>query len=149
MEENNIKYKKKTKAVDILDKDGFWVFHYISDAATASNYDVIFTALQPCEILQVSATWRVAGTVDSTLQIEKLTSGQALDAGSTILTAAFDTTATANTPIIKTSRDLVFTNARKFDVGDRIALKDSGTLTTLAGLQVTIYLQRTGKGHYQ
>jgi len=37
---------------------------------------------------------------------------------------------------------------RKLKVGDRLATKTSGTLTTVDGVQVTVRLAPLGKGHY-
>ena len=141
------------ETVNILDKDGFWVTQYISDGATSSNYDAFFIALYPCEVVAIGETHRVAGTNGGavTLNIEKLTSGQALDAGSVLLTTEINLKGTANTPQLFSvnDKDFVFTNVRQLDVGDRLALKDTGTLTSVAGVQVTVYFKRLGKGHYQ
>lgn len=136
----------------VKSKDGFFVTHYISDGATATNYDVFFTAIWPCEVLAVAETHRVAGTdgSDVTLNIEKLESGEALDAGDTILQTGFNLKSTANTPVIKTGKDLTFTpGARTLVQGDRLALLDTGTLTSVAGVQVTVYFKRLGKGDYR
>lgn len=132
----------------ITDKDGFCVSWAIVDGATAANYDVIFTAPFPCEVSKVIETHRVASS-SGTLNIEKLTSGQALDAGTNILATAFSTATTANTPQTKKGVALVSTTARQLKEGDRLALVDAGTLTSSAGLQVTIFLVPLGKGNYQ
>jgi hypothetical protein len=140
---------KNIKMEQIERKDGFHITHYISDAATASNYDVIFTAIYPCEVIAVAETHRVACGSTGTLNIEKLTAGQALDAGTTILQTAYALNSTANTPIIKKGKDLVFTAGyRQLETGDRLALKDVNTLTSTAGLHVTVYFRRSGKGDY-
>lgn len=140
---------EKIKQTNIDQKDGFWLVQNIVDGATATNYDVIFTAIYPCEVLAVAESHRVACSSTGTLNIEKLTTGQALDGGVTILTTAYALNSTANTPIIKSGKDLVFTSARQLDVGERLALKDASTLTSTAGVSVTVYLKRLGKGDYK
>lgn len=132
-------------------KDGFIITHYISDGATATNYDVIFTAPFPCEVSKVIETHRVAGTNVGAviLDLEKLTTGQALNDGVTILRSEFNLKSTINTPVIKSGIGLLSTNVRQFKEGDRLALKDGGTLTAVAGVQITIYLFPLGKGGYR
>lgn len=112
-----------------------------TDAATAANYDVFFTADYPCEVVSVSETHRVLGTDGGavTLNIEKLTSGQALDAGTAIISTALSLKTTINTPQFGI---LVSTGARVLAKGDRLALVDSGTLTAVAGLTVTVYIKQ-------
>jgi len=142
----------KVEIENVQHKDGFWITRFIDDATVSTEFGVIFIALWPCEVLSVGETHRTAGSDAGsvTLQLEKLTSGQALDAGTTMLQTAFDLKSTANTPVIKTGRDLVFTPGyRTLETGDRLALKDAGTLTALAGINVTVYFKRMGKGEYQ
>lgn len=127
-------------------KDGFHLNHLMVDAATAGNYDVIFTAVYPCEVMAVIETHRVACSSTGTLNLEILTSGQALDAGVTVLSTAYSLDSTANTPILKQGLDL--TANRQLKPKDRLALKDALTLTATAGLVVTVYLKRLGKGDY-
>lgn len=139
------------KFEDIENKDGFYVFHSIvsTGPATAANYGVIFTALNACAVMRVVESHTVAGSDAGavTLNIERLSSGVALDSGDSILTTAFNLKSTANTPVIKEGIDMVRAN-RTLTRGDRLALEDTGTLTAVAGLQVTIYLTPLGKGHY-
>ena len=131
-------------------KDGFYAFTTVITAATAGNFGVFFTALHPCEIMGAVESHTTAGSDAGavTLNIEKLTSGTALDAGVAVLTTAWDLKSTANTPVIKSSLDLVKAN-RQLTAGDRLALDDSGTLTALVGVQVTVYFKRLGKGGYK
>lgn len=127
-------------------KDGFHESIYVAAAATAANYDVFFTAIYPCEILAVQETHRTACSSTGTLNLEILTTGQALDAGNTVLATAYSLNSTADTPILKSGLSL--TANRQLKTGDRLALKDANTLTSTAGLQVTVYLKRLGKGDY-
>lgn len=141
--------KEPISVRDITNKDGFWITQNIVDGATAANYDVIFTALFPCELIAVAESHRVLGTNGGavTLDIEKLTSGQALDAGAALLDSTFSLKSTINTPVIK--RSDAMSSSRTLNIGDRIALKDAGTLTAVAGVSVTLYFIRRGKGHYE
>jgi len=140
----------------VLNKDGFYVFHSIVDGATAANYDVIFTAFRPCQVIAAIETHRVKGTDAGavTLNLEKLTSGQALNSGVTLLQTAWDLKSTINTPVIKQGYQLangltLVSLDRNLETGDRLALKDTGTLTAVAGVCVTIYLKFWGKGQYR
>lgn len=112
-----------------------------TDPATAANYDVFFTADFPCEVIEAMETHRVAGTDAGavTLDIEKLTSGQALDAGAAILESTFSLKSTADTPVRK--KGTLNSSNKVLKPGDRLALKDSGTLTAVAGLSVTVYIR--------
>jgi hypothetical protein len=78
-----------------------------------------------------------AGAV--TLNIEKCASGTAPDSGVALLATALSLKATTNTPqygtLTTTKADLIL---RK---GDSLILKDSGTLTAVADLCVTVLLQ--------
>lgn len=111
-----------------------------TSAATAANYGVFFVATKPCFIKAVCEIHAVAGSSTPTLQIERLQGTEALDAGDEILATAFDLAATANTVQYG---DLKIPNKTflSLTVGDRLALKDIGTLTNVAGLCVTVELQ--------
>lgn len=108
---------------------------------TAANFGIFFTATRPCFVRAVSEKHTVAGTDAGavTLQIERLQGTTALDSGTTILETAFDLKGTAYTTQqgqlnrIKTSTAL--------QTGDSLALKDSGVLTSLQGVQVTLEIQ--------
>lgn len=107
-------------------------------AATATNYGVFVIILYPCVVEEVWETHKTAGgdSGDVTLDIEKLTSGVALDSGTTILSSALSLKTTANTPQRGTLKDDIST--RQLDRGDRLALKDAGTLTDVAGVCISI-----------
>lgn len=119
-----------------------------TDPATAANYDVFFTAPRPMEIMEVWETHRVAGTDAGavTLNLEILDSGEALDAGDTVLDTAFSLKTTANTPQSAYGSDL--SSNRVLTSGQRLALRDSGTLTAVAGLSVTVYLKYANRGDF-
>jgi len=134
-------------------KDGFYITENLVSTipATAANYGIIFIATHPCTVMMVAESHTVAGSDAGavTLNIEKLTTGQALDAGAEIITTSFNLKSTANTPVIKQGYNELTNANRSLKQGDRLALKDAGTLTAVAGLQVTIYLKRDGKGDYK
>lgn len=134
-------------------KDGFYITENLVSTlpATADNYGVFFTATHPCTVMMVAESHTVAGSNAGavTLNIEKLTSSQALDTGAEILITSYDLKSTANIPIIKQGYTELNGTNRVLKQGDRLALKDAGTLTSVAGLQITIYFKRDGKGDYK
>lgn len=137
-------------AKDIMNKDPFYVVKSLDGTApaTAGNYGIIFTALQGCEVIGFSEVHQTAGTDGGavTLQLEKLTGTQALDAGVVVLAATVNLKGTANTVVYPS---LTATKAdRQLNRGDRLALKDGGVMTAVAGLQVSIRLKSLGKGHF-
>lgn len=112
-------------------------------AATAANYGVFFHATKNGYIEEVWESHKVAGSDGGTVtvDIERLSSGQALDAGSAMLASALSLKTTANTPQQGTiSSDIT---KRQFVKGDRLALKDTGTLTAVSGVVVTIVIRYT------
>lgn len=118
-------------------------------SATAANYGVFFIANRPIEIVKVKEVHSTAGSDGSavTLQLEKLTGTTALDSGSTILNTAFDLKGTANT-VVSYSGYKGLNSNRILREGDRLALKDAGTLTNVAGVCVSIYFKYANNGHY-
>lgn len=112
-----------------------------ADAATAANYGSIFIADRAYEVLAISEVHRTAGTDAGavTLNLEKCTSGTAPDSGVTLLATAFDLKASTNTPrygtLTATKSNLLLAR------GDRLILKDSGVLTGVADVAVTVILR--------
>ncbi len=105
--------------------------------ATTGNYGQFFIAPYKCVVLSIDESHGVASS-SGTLQVEKLTSGQAKDAGTDLLSSAISTAATADTPQAGT---LVTTGASvQLALGDRLGLVDGGTLTNSANLVVTVTL---------
>lgn len=104
-----------------------------------------FTANYPCKVVAVKEVHSAAGTDGSavSLQVTKDTSTNAPGAGTDLLTnntnVGFDMKGTANT--VQTGA-LVAEATRTLAVGDRLSLDYAGTLTTLAGVQVTVSIQR-------
>ena len=144
-------------------KDGFFITasypgQIVSDYVVAGGVTTktllasdlpFFIARQPCEVLWVAESHIVAGTDAGsvTMDIVKLTSGQAVASGVSILTAEFDMKSTANTPVQKQGKDLA--NTRQLKNGERLALDFTGKLTALEGVQVTLYLKNLARGHYK
>lgn len=119
-----------------------------TDAATASNYGKFFIAHKPYEIMEVSEVHATAGSDASavTLNIERLQGTEALDSGDTVLVSAFNLKSTANTVVFKKTTAL---QNRTLYIGDRLALKDAGTLTAVNDVVITIILKPLGKGDYR
>jgi len=110
-------------------------------AATAANYGVFFIAPISYEIIEAWESHKTAGSDAGTvtLDIEKLTSGQALDEGVSVLGGTFNLKATANTPI-RVKATVTGLN-RALKPGDRLALDDTGILTAVAHVTVTVLLR--------
>lgn len=115
-----------------------------TNAATAANYSTIFTAPFPCSVTAMTEVHATAGTnlSDVTLQLERLTGTEAPGAGDEILYTPINLKATANTV-----QEAVISPVRTTGVGvgnlatgDRLALKRSGTLTSVANVTVVIQL---------
>lgn len=109
---------------------------------TAANFGIFFVATKPCYVKAISEVHTVAGNDAGavTLQVERLQGTEALDAGDPLLLTAFDLKGTANTvqrgALVKSNKTLL-----SLQLGDRLALKDAGTLTTLQGVCITVELQ--------
>lgn len=117
-----------------------------SSAATASNYTAEWYAHRALEIIEVVVSFTVAST-SGTLQLERLTSGQAPGAGTTILNSTISLAGTANTPVVRIQSQM--TSGRVLQQGDRIGLIDGGTLTNLTDLIVQIYYKPSARGDYR
>ncbi|OQA64082.1 MAG: hypothetical protein BWY38_03081 [Ignavibacteria bacterium ADurb.Bin266] len=146
----NIEEKKPIRFEDIENKDCFVTTSYLSgtNSALSTEYGVFFIARFPCEIIAVSEVHSTAGTNAGSVNvnIEKLTGTEALDSGLEVLVSPFDLKGTINTVSNKSGVDLQNT---KLKPGDRLALKDSGTLTSVAGVCITIYMKYLNMGNYR
>lgn len=120
-----------------------YVHHTVigADAATAGNYGVFWIAPFDCVVESVREVHQTAGSDAGavTLQIEKLTGTQALDAGTTLLASAIDLKGAANTVVTPALSTTIATN--QLLAGDRLALKDSGTLTAVNNVTVLIEIK--------
>jgi hypothetical protein len=106
--------------------------------ATAANYGTFFVAPWPCVVTGVTA---VHGTASSsgTVMVEKLTSGQAKDAGVDLLSAAIST---AGTAAVIRSGTLAGSASTPLKAGEALGLVNGGTLTSGANLTLTVELKR-------
>ena len=129
--------------IEQLPRQFFTVSAVVQDtsAATAANYGVFFIAPFSCEVIETWESHKTAGSDAGavTLDIEKLTSAQALDDGVSMLTSTFNLKSTANTPVRVKSTTTVLNQF--IEPGHRLALKDSGTLTAVAHVCVTVLLR--------
>ena len=123
-----------------LSKKKLYIHHTIvgTAAATATNYGVFWIAPFECTVVEIREVHQTAGNDAGavSLQIEKLTGTQALDAGVACLATAFDLKGTANTvntgTLTATLADLRLVR------GNRLAMDDAGTLTAVANVTVII-----------
>ena len=111
-----------------------------TDPATAANYSTFFVAERPYTIHAVTEIHGTAGSDAGavTLQLERLQGTEALDAGDELLSTALSLKATANTVQYGALKS---TDVVTLYRGDRLALKDAGTLTAIANLTVAIVLR--------
>lgn len=117
----------------------FYIHHTIQgiSAATLGYYGTFWIAPFECVVSEIREVHQVAGTDAGavSLQIEKLTGTQALDAGVTLnsvinLKGTIDTVVTAT--LTTTLSDLNLSR------GNRLAMKDTGTLAAVANICVII-----------
>lgn len=109
---------------------------YGTDAATATNYGVFFIAPFACYISSFKEVHQTAGSDASavTLTLEKLSGTTAPDSGSVMLASTLSLKATANT--VQTGTLTTTLANRNLAIGDRMCLKDAGTLTAVANVTV-------------
>jgi hypothetical protein len=108
-----------------------------ANAATAANYSTFFSSSQTYGIISIIES-HSANSTSGTLQVQLLKDGIAPGSGIDILDSTIDLAANANSVqegVLKQGVDFNISN------GDRLALVDGGTLTSLTDLQVTIILK--------
>lgn len=129
----------KVEHIDVNLKK-IYVHHTIQGtaAATAANYGVFFIVPMTCILNVFKESHETAGSVSGTLTLEKLTGTQAPDGGAVMLAATVSLTSTANTVQSGTMTGTLAN--RTLHAGDRLCLKDGGTLTSIAGVSVLIEL---------
>lgn len=99
----------------------------------------IFISNGEYTVTGVKAVWSTKSSVNATIDVTKDTSTNAPGAGTTVLSATVDATATANTvasPALSATSTVL-----RLTAGDRLAVKLGGTLTSLAGVVVVVSLQ--------
>lgn len=114
----------------------------------AANADIatqtIYLNFLPGQTIRaVSMRWSVAGSDAGavTADITKDTGTNAPGAGTSILSAAQSVKGTANTTVFPALSGTA--SVLQMGIGDRLALKMTGTLTDLAGLVVTVHFSNT------
>ena len=121
-----------------LDKKKLWVHHTIQGtaAATLTNYGVFWIAPVACFVTKFQEVHQTAGSDGSavTLTLEKLTGTTAPDSGTVLLTTALSLKATANT--VQTGTLVTTIASYSMNAGDRLCLKDAGTLTAVDNVTV-------------
>ena len=112
----------------------------VNGAATTTNYSTCFIADRPYQVVSVQEIHAVASTGGATtLDITKDTGTGAPASGSSVLNGStFNLAATANT--LQTINS-VNSGVSQLAVGDRLALKLSGTPTSMTNVTVTIALR--------
>lgn len=124
------------------------------NAALLTAGDVtLFIADTDYELLKVQEIHETLGTDGSavSVDIKKCTTTQAAASGTTMLASVFSLKATVNTVVTKSKSlgGLTTTLAnRRVAAGNRIALDLVGTLTTVTGLCVQLWLQRVRRPTY-
>jgi hypothetical protein len=148
--ENGFAVGKKGKEVNIIDKDGnfdipaqfvkgerFQVTY--PQVAAADVAKTFFIAPAACKIISAYERHVTVAGQAGTLQIEKLTSGEAPGAGDVLLASAFDLTGVANTPV---NKDAVTTAVAILAAGDALCLRlASGAATSYALGTITVTME--------
>ncbi len=112
-----------------------------TQAATAGNYNVFFTAPYKCLFMGATEVHSVLGTDASavTLQIEKLTGTTASGSGTNLLSAGFNLKGTINT--VQTANLALIPNTNfNLAIGDRLGLSLTGTPTSVANVVIVVKL---------
>lgn len=121
-----------------------WQSAVYSVAANASLVDqVFFIANQAYKVKAIYEIHTTAGTVAGcTATIKKVISGSTIANGTALHSSTIALDGTAET--LQTATLSTNTATLTLAAGDRLALDYGGTLTTLAGVVVTVYLQALG-----
>lgn len=127
--------------VDLNQKKLYLSHTIYGDTTTvATNYGVFFIAPMKCVLTKAYEVHQGAGSAAGavTVTIEKLTGTQALDAGVVMLDSAFNLKGTANTVQTGTITKIMANSA--LATGNRLALRDVGTLTDVSNVTITLEL---------
>ena len=131
---------------NLLDFQPYQISICLPDTVAGANasYDAFFIVDNPIEIVSIEECHRTAGTDagDVTLDVRKLSSGDARDGGVSVLSSVFNLKSTAKVPV-RVLRTVTAANAI-LSRGDRLAINPTGTLTSVNHLVVTVYYQPIG-----
>ena len=113
---------------------------YGTDAATATNYGVFYIEPVACVVISVMEVHQTAGDDAGavTIGIEKLSGTEALGSGDSVLSTELSLKSTANTTQTGVLSSTL--SNRSLIAGDRLALEDTGTLTSVANVTVKVEL---------
>lgn len=118
---------------------GFTVTTALAGAApqTAANYGSFWIAPAKCVVDSITYSWS-ANSSSGTVEVEKVPSATAQGSGTNLQSATVSTASGANT----NSAATLSTTAATLELaaGDRLALEDGGTLTSLTDLVCTVGL---------
>lgn len=134
----------RTRNIDPADRDSTVISRSLPTNGECVD-QCIFIATRKCEVVEISEVHSVAGNDASAvnLQVTKDTGTNAPGAGTDLLTnntnAGFNMKGTANT--VQTGSLVSSKTTKRLDVGDRLSLDFAGTLTTLAGVVVTVRIR--------
>ena len=112
-----------------------------TEAGANARYDSFFTAEFDLEVISGQVSYRTNAGAAATVNVYKLTTGQtraqAITAGTKVFDSTFDLNTTAQTPV----RQLATTTKinRILKQGDRLALVDTGTVSSCNHLIVTVH----------
>lgn len=126
---------------DVADTVTYTLFG--TNAATSSNYSIFFVAPYQLKLMSAREVHATNGTDGGavSLQIERLTGTTAPGSGVLLLTTAFDLKGTINTVQTGTVvTPFTGTTGTVLATGDRLALKLTGTPTSVANVTVTLVL---------
>jgi hypothetical protein len=108
-----------------------------TEPQTSSNYSHFFTCDSSYSVAEVVIVTSTSGA--GSIQLEKLTSSQALGSGKNILLSNYSLSATANVPqypLLSQSDSILLSR------GDRIAVKTVTSPATVQNLLITVYLSK-------
>lgn len=95
----------------------------------------------PLDIVQISCTFATANGATLTAYVSKDKAGAAVGSGATTMSGTFNLNATANTLQTATLAATAGASAVTILAGEALSLKLSTTVTSLAGLQVTVWVK--------
>lgn len=130
--------------VDSYGEGGHEVVARMNSVAGATAEDFgsrFFYAYDAMRVVHVMATWQTAGSsTTASLDVVKVTNGQAKASGTSVLAAVIDASTAANTNNVPT---LSATAAnRVLAAGDTLSVIGAGTLTALDGVYVQVILRK-------
>ena len=108
----------------------------------SDNYGMFFIAPYACEVVSIREA-HSGMAIDSgsvTIDVEKLTDNQAPDSGVSVLNSLIDLKGAPN--IVQQPELTSISNNLQLKEGDRLSLKDSGKLSGVSGVTLTIELKK-------